>query len=62
MDVEAKLEDARMRTDVQANDTIIESETRKEIEEMKAQLALILSEMNTKNGRVALDEAIERGI
>jgi hypothetical protein len=51
-----------MRTDVQANDTIIESETRKEIEEMKAQLALILSEMNTKNGRVALDEAIERGI
>ena len=62
MDVEAKLEDARMRTDVQANDTIIESETRKEIEEMKAQLALILAEMGDRNSRMALDEAIERGI
>jgi hypothetical protein len=62
MDVEAKLEDARMRTDVQANDTIIESETRKEIEEMKAQLALILAQMNLKDERAALNEAIERGI
>jgi hypothetical protein len=62
MDVEAKLEDARMRTDSKAHDTVIESETRKEIEEMKAQLALILAQMNLKDQRVALDEAIERGI
>ena len=62
MDVEAKLEDARMRVDSKAHDTVIESETRKEIEEMKAQLALILAQMNLKDQRAALDEAIERGI
>jgi hypothetical protein len=62
MDVEAKLEDARMRTDATAHDTVIESETKKEIEEMKAQLALILAQMNLKDQRAALDEAIERGI
>jgi len=29
---------------------------------MKAQLALILAQMNLKDQRAALDEAIERGI
>jgi hypothetical protein len=62
MDVDARLEDSRMRTDTQANDTVIESETRIEIEQMKAQLALILANMNIKSERVVLDEAIERGI
>ncbi|CAB4123392.1 Phage P22-like portal protein [uncultured Caudovirales phage] len=55
-------EDTIMRIDAQAQDTVIESETKKEIESMKAQLALILAQMNLKDERVALDEAIERGI
>ena len=62
MDVEAKLEDARMRVDSKAHDTVIESETRKEIEEMKAQLALILAQMSIKDQHLARDEAVERGI
>jgi hypothetical protein len=59
---EAKLEDSKMRTDVQAHDTIIKTETQKEIEQMKAQLALLLANMGMKTERVAIDEAIERGI
>jgi hypothetical protein len=62
MEVEGRIEDSRMRTDTTANDTIIKTETQKEIEQMKAQLALILANMNLKDERVALDEAIERGI
>jgi hypothetical protein len=62
MDVQARMEDARMRTDTQANDTVIESQTKLEIEQMKAQLALILANMNLKSENVVLDEAIERGI
>jgi hypothetical protein len=62
MDVQARMEDSRMRTDTQANDTVIESQTKLEIEQMKAQLALILANMNLKSEDVILDEAIERGI
>jgi hypothetical protein len=59
---EARLEDSKMRTDVQAHDTVIKTETQKEIESMKAQLALLLAQMGMKTERVAIDEAIERGI
>ena len=62
MELEVRREDFRMRTDTQAHDTVIKTETQKEIEQMKAQLALILAQMNLKDQRAALDEAIERGI
>ena len=62
MELEVRREDTRMRTDTQAHDTVIKTETQKEIEQMKAQLALILAQMNLKDQRAALDEAIERGI
>jgi TolA-binding protein len=62
MDVQARMEDSRLRTDTQANDTVIESQTKLEIEQMKAQLALILANMDIKSEKVVLDEAIERGI
>ena len=62
MDNATRQADSQMRTDTAANDTVIESQTKVEIEQMKAQLALILAKMNLQNGRVALDEAIERGI
>jgi hypothetical protein len=62
MDVDSKMADSQLKTDAQAMETAVETDTRIEIENMKAQLALILAGMNIKNGRVALDEAIERGI
>ena len=63
----------QMRIEADANKTVINNETkreielikdesRKEIEEMKAQLALILAQLDLKSERAALDEAIERGI
>ena len=62
IDAEVRREDSKMRTSTQAHDTVIKTETQKEIEQMKAQLALILAQMNLKDQRAALDEAIERGI
>ena len=62
MKLEAKLEDSKMRTDTQAHDTVIKTETQKEIESMKAQLALILAQMNLRSAKEAEAEAVERGI
>jgi TolA-binding protein len=62
MQVEARMADAQLRTEVQANDTIIDSETRLEIERMKAQLALILSTISTSSEKSVDAEAIERAI
>ena len=62
MKLEAKLEDSKMRTDTQAHDTVIKTETQKEIEAMKAQLALILANMNRTSAKEAEAEAVERGI
>ena len=62
MQVEARMADAQLRTEVQANDTIIDSETRLEIERMKAQLALILSTISTSSEKSTDAEAIERAI
>jgi hypothetical protein len=62
MDVEARMNDSQLRTEVQANDTIIDNETRIEIERMKAQLALILSTINTSSEKATDIEAIERAI
>ncbi|CAB4153105.1 Phage P22-like portal protein [uncultured Caudovirales phage] len=62
MKVQARLEESKMRTESQAHDTIIRSETQKEIEQMKAQLALILANMGPMEEKAASIEAIERGI
>ena len=62
MELAVKQADSELRTDTIAHDTVIKTETKKEIEQMKAQLALILAQMNLKDQRAALDEAIERGI
>ena len=62
IDAEVRREDSKMRTSTQAHDTVIKTETQKEIEQMKAQLALLLARMDMRNERAALDEAIERGI
>jgi len=62
MDIDVRREDTHIRTATQAQDTVIKTETQKEIEQMKAQLALLLANMDVKSERAALDEAIERGI
>jgi len=62
MEIAAKVHDTQMRTDTTAHDTIIKTETQKEIEHMKAQLALILAQMDQRELKLAEEEAIERGI
>lgn len=62
MDVDARMADAQLRTEVQANDTIIDSETRLEIERMKAELAFILAKISTSAEKATDTEAIERAI
>jgi hypothetical protein len=62
MRLQVKREDTMTRTDTQAHDTVIKTETQKEIEQMKAQLALVLAKMNLRESRLAEEEAIERGI
>ena len=43
-------------------ETMLESQTRKEIEQMKAQLALILARINNTSEKEAEAEAVERAI
>jgi hypothetical protein len=62
MDVDARMADSQLRTEVQANDTVIDSETRLEIERMKARLALLLSKIDERSEKAADTEAIERAI
>jgi biotin carboxyl carrier protein len=62
MDVEARMADSQLRTEVQANDTVIDSQTRLEIERMKAELAFILAKISTSAEKSTDSEAIERAI
>ena len=52
--------DVRAQTTMQ--ETMLESQTRKEIEQMKAQLALILARINNTSEKEAEAEAVERAI
>jgi hypothetical protein len=62
MEVDARITDSQMQVDAKANDTIIDSETRLEIERMKARLAFILSKIDESVEKVTDSEAIERAI
>ena len=62
MDNETRRADSELRTSTTAHDTIIKTETQKEIEDMKAKLALILAQMDLRTERAAMEEAVERGI
>ena len=57
-----KAHDTQMRVETTAQDTIVKTETQKEIEQMKAQLALVLARMNITSAKEAEAEAVERGI
>ena len=60
--LQVKQADSQLRTDTIAHDTVIKTETQKEIEQMKAQLALLLAQMDLRTERAAMEEAVERGI
>jgi len=54
--------DTEMRVQSAMQETVVKTETQKEIEQMKAQLALLLANMNRTSAREAEAEAVERGI
>ena len=62
MRLQVKREDTMTRTDTQAHDTVIKTQTQLEIEQMKAQLALVLAHINKTTEKSAEAEAIERAI
>jgi hypothetical protein len=57
-----KAHDTEMRVQTTVQDTIVKTETQKEIEQMKAQLALVLARMNMTSEKEAEAEAVERAI
>ena len=62
MEVDARMSDSQMQVEAKAHDTVIDSETRLEIERMKAQLALLLSKIDERSEKAADIEVIERAI
>jgi hypothetical protein len=54
--------DTEMRVQTEMKETVVKTETQKEIEQMKAQLALILAQINSPAEKAAEAEAIERAI
>jgi len=62
MRLQVKREDTMTRTDTQAHDTVIKTQTQLEIEQMKAQLALVLAHLNKTEFNEANAEAVERAI
>jgi hypothetical protein len=62
MEIESKAIDTKLMVDAKANDTIIDNETRIEIERMKARLAFLLSKIDERSERATDTEAIERAI
>jgi len=62
MRLQVKREDTLSRTDTQAHDTVIKTQTQLEIEQMKAQLALVLAHINKTEMKEANAEAVERAI
>jgi tRNA G18 (ribose-2'-O)-methylase SpoU len=54
--------DMVLRTDTQAHDTVIKTQTQMEIERMKADLAVYLAQLDRLSEKAATVEAIERAI
>ena len=62
MELDARMADAELRTSTQAHDSVLDSETRLEIERMKARLAFILAKIDQSAENAVEGEAIERAI
>ena len=54
--------DMKMRTDTQAHDTVVKTQTQLEIERMKAEVAIMLAELDRRSLREASAETTERAI
>jgi hypothetical protein len=62
MRLQVKREDTMTRTDTQAHDTVIKTQTQLEVEQLKAQLALVLAHINRTEMKLSNEEAVERAI
>ena len=62
MDVTAKAHDSEMREQNKARDTDIDNDTKIQIEQLKAQIALILANMDHQQAHLASQETTERAI
>ena len=62
MEIDSKSADSQMLVEAKAHDTVIDSETKLEIERMKARLAFILAKIDERSERATDTEAIERAI
>jgi len=54
--------DMKLRTDTQAHDTVVKTQTQLEIERMKAEVAIMLAELDRRSLRNASAETTERAI
>ena len=62
MDVTAKANDTEVREETRRRDTDIDNETKIQIEELKATVALLLARMNGENAKLVNAETIERAV
>ena len=62
MRLQVRREDSQLRTETTAHDTVIKTQTQLEIEQLKAQLALVLAHINKPEAKLANEEAVERAI
>jgi len=62
MDVTAKAHDSEMREQNKARDTDIDNDTKIQIEELKAQVAILLANMDHRQAHLASQETTERAI
>ena len=62
MRLQVKREDTQMRTDTTAHDTVIKTQTQIEVEQLKAQVAILLAGMDHKQAQLANAETTERAI
>ena len=62
MRLQVKREDTQMRTDTTAHDTVIKTQTQLEVEQLKAQVAILLAGMDRHQAVLANAETTERAI
>ena len=62
MEIDGKRADSELRAETTAHDTVIKTETQKEIEVLKAQVAMLLAQMDHHQAALANAETTERAI
>ena len=62
MRLQVRREDTQMRTNTTAHDTVIKTQTQLEVEQLKAQVAILLANMDHHQAALANAETTERAI